>query len=413
MKMKNYFNLQMKRTFKLYPAVLIITVITVCAILAAGLSFVKLNRESEKNTLLTVGIVGDIDGSYVKAGIEFLKSSDSSRFFANFIEFDSEEEALRLTKERKIHGYLKIPEGFFSDIYHGDNTPATYVTLGNANGMSSALMAEVTQTISSFVTETQNGIYCMQDIVHEYELDESTKPYTTKLNIRYVTEVLGRYFSFEAETLGLPDSVSTGAYYVCAVIIVLMLLWGISCHRILDSKNIPLAKLLNSTGFSPCRQVLSEYGAFLSVTLATALIFAAVFGIVCSITDIAIPEFEGTDVLNALSFVIKILPVIAMICFMEFAIYEIFGGGVGGVTFHFLLAVGMSYLSGCFYPSYLFPKVIKDFGAVLPSGAGFTYLRQTVRGELSFESFARVCVYALIFALAAVLARRKALGDAK
>lgn len=405
MRARTYLFLQLKRSFKLLPVVLIIVTLTVCLIGAAGLSFLSANDDND--SLLNVGITGDIEGTYIEAGIELLKTADGSRFFANFIEIPSEEEALRLVHEGKLHGYLSVPEGYFEDIYHGRNTPATYVTLGNATGISADLLAEVTKTVSGYVTETQNGIYCMQDTVHSYKLDTSTRPYTTRLNIEYVKEILGRYSSFKAETLTLPDSVSLIEYYICAIVVILLLLWGIACHRLLDTDELSMSKLLASRGLSHTRQVLCEYGAFFAVTYLTVLLFALMIGVVSEFTGI----IPGVGIFAMLVYSIKLIPVIIMITFMQFCLYELLGSGVGSLTVQFLLVIAMSYISGCFYPSYIFPRVIRDFGALLPAGVGFSYLRQLINGDMSIFSYLPLLAYTLVFALICVLSRKKRAGN--
>ena len=83
MRARTYLFLQLKRSFKLLPVVLIIVTLTVCLIGAAGLSFLSANDDND--SLLNVGITGDIEGTYIEAGIELLKTADGSRFFANFI----------------------------------------------------------------------------------------------------------------------------------------------------------------------------------------------------------------------------------------------------------------------------------------------------------------------------------------
>jgi ABC-2 type transport system permease protein len=405
MRTPTYLSLQLKRSFKLLPVVLVIVTITLCLIGAAGFSF--LSADDESDALLNVGITGNIKGTYIEAGIELLKTADGSRFFANFIEIPDEKEALRLVYEGKLHGYLSIPDGYFEDIYHGVNTPATYVTLGNATGISADLLAEVTKTVAGYVTETQNGIYCMQDTVHSYKLDTSTRPYTTRLNVEYIKEILGRYASFKAETLTLPDSVSLIEYYVCAIVVILFLLWGIACHRLLDTDSLSMSKLLSSRGLSHTRQVLCEYGAFLAVTYVTVLLFSLIIGVVSQLTGI----IPGVGIFAMLIFSIKLIPVIVMITFMQFCLYELLGSGVGSLTVHFLLVIAMCYISGCFYPNYIFPRIIRDFGALLPAGVGFTYLRQMLNGNVSIPTCLSLLGYTLIFALICVLSRKKRAGN--
>ncbi len=409
MMLLKYLKLQLKRFSKLFPAVFIITAITVCAVLLAGLAFANAAENDVDFMRLKVGIVGDIDGSYAKVGIDYLKNADNASFFADFIEYFTEEEAMADLKDGVIAGYLSVPEGYFNDIYYGRNEPATYYTLGSATGIGVTLMSEVTISVSSMVTETQNGVQTMLEIADKYSLDNSN---SLDLNLAYVAEVVGRENAFEVKLLGNSESISQGAYYVCAIILVLAFLWGISCHRLLARDNYATSKLLNSKGLSPTRQIVCEYLSFLAFTLIMYLFFAIVFALVWPRFDLGITELEKLSLTSSLLFVVKILPVIMMISFMQLMIYEMTGSGVGGTTLHFLIVVGMCYASGFFYPSYLLPKALRSFASFFPSGVAFSYLKHTLRGVLSINDFAFVLLYIALFASFSCFARRKAIGKA-
>ena len=126
-----------------------------------------------------------------------------------------------------------------------------------------------------------------------------------------------------------------------------------------------------------------------------------------------VPELEGLTVVGCVLFIVKILPVVVMITFMQMMVYELISNRVAAVLMQFILTVVLGYLSGCFYPSYFFPEALQKISAVLPVGAGFAYVRRAMTGWPSLVDFALVISYAAaFFGLTCSVKRYKVTGDA-
>jgi len=190
------------------------------------------------------------------------------------------------------------------------------------------------------------------------------------------------------------------------IITFFLLLWGISCNSLLASKNLSLFRSLNTFGLKPFRQIICEYIPFMIVTFITFLIMAIIAGFVVDGNKWGITELEDSDLLSCIAFIIKALPVLIMLTAMHTALYELIPGTVSSIMTQFLIAVGLGYLSGCFYPNYFFPESIQNFAAALPSGIGFSYLRKLMTETNSLKDLLPIAAYTVLFITAATLARR-------
>ncbi len=397
MKKHIYFNLQFKRAFKCYPMILFITILTIVSVALAGIAVVSQNLNDDNKQSVRIGVVGDIENSYLKIGLAALESLDSSRFFINFEEM-TETEAKAKLEDGILHGYVVIPEDYIKTIWRGENVPATFVTQSNPDNFGTILTTEVTKIISNMLTETQIAVYSMQDIFSEKMPGTKMKPLNDSLNFRYLDLVLHRQNTYRSETLGIADSISFGGYYVCGIIIFFLLLWGISCNKLMTAKNVSLFRSLNAFGMKPVMQVLCEYAAFLAITFVTLIILAITAGLVLSGKTAGIPELESISTATAVSFVFKTLPVIMMLTMMHTALYELVSGTVSAILLQFLVSVVLGYLSGCFYPNSFFPDAVQRFTEFLPSGIGFSYLRKTLSHTLQAKDLWAVALYFLAFA---------------
>ena len=95
---------------------------------------------------------------------------------------------------------------------------------------------------------------------------------------------------------------------------------------------------------------------------------------------------------------------------MQFAVYELTFGIISGVLAQFVLAAALGYISGCFYPYYMFPQSIQTVASVLPSGITFELLRDNVALRES-NSWWICLLYTAAFLMIAVIARRKRLSE--
>lgn len=408
-----YLKLQIKRGFKMYLTILFITLITIISIVLTSFVLYKQNTDSVDKKKITVGVVGNTKDSYFEMGIVALKKMDNSRFFVDFPEM-TEDEAKDALQKHEINAYVYIPEDFIKGIYYGENIPAQYVTLNTPDGFGSALMNEVVELLSNLVVETQNGMYSMQDVAKAYNRTENLSEKVNTLNLTYLSFVLRRNEVYDLNLLGVSDFLSTEGYYICGILLFLLLIWGISCSQLLSARNLSLVRALNASGIGIKSQLLSEYISYLILTAITFLIFAILFGAVVTNNSFGIRELEASSISSCIMFIINITPVVIMITVMHKLFYELVSGIVSGILLQFIIAIGLGYISGCFYPDTFFPDTIRKVAEVLPAGTGFAFLRKTMSDTISISDYILPFVYTVIFAgLTVIVRKRRMAGDQK
>lgn len=400
-----YFKLQLKRALKIYPAILLITVITLSAIAMTGAVLLKRNAEAEGGKRIKVGIVGDLEQTHLGIGVEVLENLDSSRFTIEFKTME-EQEAITALKNRTISGYVDIPPGFIRGIVRGENVPAKYVTLDAPDNFGSIVMNEIAVAISNIITESQNGLYSMQSVAYEYE-KSGVRDKTGEMNMVYIDHILNRNKAYDHQVLDLTDSLSLGGYYVCGIVLFFLMIWGISCDRLLGSRNLSLSRSLKISGVGVRYQMLCEYASYLVITVITLLIIAIALGMATVGFDIGVKELDGAGIGLCVGFVIMMLPVVVMITAMHTAFYELVSGAVSRILVLFMLAVGLGYISGCFYPSYFFPEGVQKIASVLPTGVGFGYIKRLMSESLTVQDFLWTILYAVGFLAVALFARNR------
>lgn len=410
---KRYCKLCLKRNLKIYPNILVITLLTLLSIAITCSVLMLSNLSDEKKQKFSLGIVGNMQDTYLDIGLNVLQNADSSRLYIEWIELDSEDEAKKALESRKISGYVHIPNNYMSSILSGNNIPAKFVMLSEPEGFGTIIFSEVTEIVSNLVVESQTGMFGMQSFLNEYHKKDFNKK-TALLMKRYMDTILNREEIYGIHNLGVADSLSFIGYYICSLLLIFMLIWGISCNKVFSSKNTEHAKILNNAGIKVHHQIFAEYSAYLFLTLMTVFLLGVIFGVIAHFIHVDVPELLDLGVTSCIGYLIKILPVIIMITMMQYAFYELIPNTVASILTQFICIILLGYISGCFYPNYFFPKIIQTISSLLPVGAGFSYMRKSMIGLPSFGNFLLVFGYiCLFFGISYYSKKYKITGDAK
>lgn len=404
MNKKVYLNLEIKRSFTHCPHVLIITLVLIAGIALSAFAVMNFSQNDGSKQVIRVGVVGNVGDSYLGIGVYAVKKMDSSRFYVDLVEMN-EDDAILALESREIAGYVYIPEGFVKGVTHGTNTPLEYVTGDDPAGFGNILENEIVMMVSDIVTQAQKSVYAVVKLAGDNGASKGIGKKIDRLNLSYINYILNRDKSHELVLTGIADDLSYGGYYVCAIIAFFMMIWGISASSILAEKNNELSGLLYSRGIGSRWQMFSRLAGFALVTLVMLILFALCFGVFADNFDFGIAELRGADVLSSLVFVTKLVPVVLMFASMHVMIYEILSGSVGSILAQFLVAIGLGYVSGIFYPISFFPESVQNFASYLPSGAGFSYIRKTLAGTWILNDGLLVMLYFGVFYSISVAAR--------
>lgn len=401
-----YLGLQIKRMAKSFPAIFLMTVL-----LAGGFGLlawmqVKISQNEPGKQKVSLGVVGDAEDSYLGFGIYALEHLDSSRFTVAFVYLE-EEEAQKELERGGISGYIRIPDGFVQSVVSGENLPVTFVGGGSQAGIGTELVHELSDTISEMITETQTGIYSMQEFYLEQDVLESIYEDTDKLNLRYFDVVLSRENIYQIKNVAGDQELSTGGYYLCAAFLVFLLVWGMNCGGLLVKKDPALEKMLSAGGIGSGMQTGGEFLAFL------LLMGTNCFGIMAVLTVFAgkfrLPVRELESGRTMLTFALGSWPVLLCTAALLFFLYSLVEGLISGLLLNFLGAVCLGYLSGCFYPLSYFPKTVQKTADFLPTGIGMRYMERYLVQKQYVGELWKLLAYALVFFLLSVYIRKRKL----
>ncbi len=405
MKKRMYLFLQFKRALKIYPTVFIVTFMTLASVAAAAFFVINNNSKSEDKQKISIGITGNTTDTFFNIGINVIKSIDSSKNYIDFISM-SEEEAQKALENDEIFGYIFIPDGFVEGIAFLKNNAAKYYFPNKPESLGTILTQEVIDTVSVYITESQRAAEGLRNYIAENNLKKGSAIDDISKKM-LMSILLARNDYFETEFTGVADNLSTGAYYTVGFLLFFLLLWGISCYKLMMKNNCDFYKILRIRGINSSAQIICEYIVYFFITFVTFIFAASVFGIIARNVRIPIAELEFSEIWECVCFVLRIIPAILAVTAMQTALYEAVLGTVPSLLSQFLCAIILGYLSGCFYPNYFFPQAVRTVIEFLPSGAAFSFMRKAAAGDFDAVSFLTLTSYTVVFIAAAILIRKK------
>lgn len=404
-----YLTAQFKRIRQLFPMVMAVTAILICCLGVLAVLLFRADAGQEKKQTVKIGLAGSAEGSYLGFGIEAIQSLDTSRFAIEFLRMESEEEAGEALKRGELSAYLSVPEGYVEALVRGETPRIAYVTSKDAAGIGSVVMMELLNTVSSLITESQSTIYCTQKLLGDKGRQDIMRDVSDRLYLRYVDLILGREEIYELELTGVSGGLSLPEYYVCAVLLVFLMLWGAAAAPLFAQRDYSLCRLLRTKGLTAGRQILAEYLAYAVLLYGVFLAAVLLAGAAVFFFGVSVFPLEWSAMAAVLSFnwMTGMLPVILLIAALHFCVWEWIPNPVTGTLAQFLGAVGMGYLSGCYYPITFFPEEIQMLAPFLPTGAAMGYSGKLLSGGAVWREAAVMAAYALSCLAAAVCCRKR------
>lgn len=401
-----YLELQVKRMANSFPAIFLMTVL-----LAGGFGLlawmqVKISQDEPGKQKMILGVVGDTEDTYLGFGIYALEHLDSSRFELSFAYLE-EEDAKKELERGRISGFVKIPDGFVQSVVNGENLPVTFVGGGSQSSIGSELVRELSDTVSEMITETQTGIYSMQEFYLEQDELETIYEDADRLNLRYFDVVLSRENIYQIKNVAGGQELSTGSYYLCAVFLIFLLIWGMNAGSLLVKKDMALGKVLSAGGIGAGIQTGGEFLAFLLLMGANCLGITVILAVAAGKVRLSAEELENGGAV--FSFILGCWPVFLCMASMLFFLYSLVEGLISGILLNFLGAVCLGYLSGCFYPLSYFPQTIQKIASYLPTGIGMKYMERYLLQRQYTGELWKLLAYTVLFFGTSVYIRKQKL----
>lgn len=387
----SYLRIQLKRTAVYLPFVLLISALILGTMFTIFTAASQSHMDDPGKQKVQIGIVGNTDNAYLNIIFRTLRTLDSSRYSLDF-KFLDEDEANAELEAQRITSYLVIPDGYVEAIEKGEYPPLQVVCNSNTTGFGAAITREIVMSISDITTVSISTLDSGYSFVRENLSDVSASGVYDKMVVRYIDVLLSRTQLYETKEVGVSFGQGFESYYMCALSVLFMMIWGVTAAPMFSRRNRELKKMLSADGFGTAGQISAEFMAYM-LLMAFGMICAYVTALLAvKLVSPIIWERIGMELSDIFAFAAKALFPMLVFGAWNFMLFEAVNSTVSAILIQSLSAIVMGYASGAFYPPTMLPSQIRAFGQFLPSGVSIRFLSQP-----SVPDFMFLVLYAVLF----------------
>ena len=391
-----YFQLELKK----YKSILLGLLIGILLILGIFCGIACLVHNTNQNTkaenTTKVAIAMKEDEPFMDWLFSILTNTETlkeSYQFENILP----EEADALLENGTYNIAFIIPENFIFSLIDGSNKQIVVRFGPNQATISSFLMAQFSETISSIILDTESSIYAMNDYYWKNKLKNRAKD-EQALNIEYIQKLLKRETLFQIEEIENYNALSYSAYYFSSALILFLLFWGLLCPFLLKPENKAFQEKLHIFGISVWKQVIVRFSALLCVFVILYGILALLASLGISLLHIQISGVDLKSFWSCMKLFSLLLFLVPMIVSYIGMVFEVIEDTITSILFLFLSVLIQAYCSGYFYPLSFLPKALQHIAKILPTYTLFQYASDCLKNTWSLRNFARLWLY-MIFLL--------------
>lgn len=398
------FRLQLKRAAKKLPQ-LIAGSLAISAVVIIVVLFCAYSRNA-KGVLETTRIAisaGNNDFFRELAG-DILGGMESADSMLQFVTLE-EEEALKRFAAGELEGVIVFPDDYLGNIGRGDDVPAKIYVKSDGVAYDLGIITRLAGSAERFLASAEATSYSMKDMLDEFGYHDISWEYDSDLDVVNMRMVLSREDNFMKITILGEDSTTMSQSYACAALVMLLLLWGLSCGAIIRNDGKVMTGKLAVGGVSVFKQELIRV---LSIVFLLGTMLSLVFAVMLVSFPFAKNAFAQVGVTSMGQIAFLFVTFIPSLIFAGAAVLLVFTAAaneIGGILMLFTGTIVMGYISGCLLPSVYLPKSIRKIAKYFPT----TYMHREAEagfaGNFDLRSALILLGFALVLFALAVLVR--------
>lgn len=405
--MRKYFVLNLKRLTKVLPYIFATVLLLFSCMFLAFHTAIKAAEGKGQVRFRLALVCGD--DPYFQTGLDVIQAYDSTRFAIETLHLD-EEKARDALNRGELDAYVVIPDGYIRDAMNGKLGELQYVSTTGAVELTTLFKDEITGVVSDIIISCEKAMYGVERIDEDYALENGAGAYTGQISMKYVELLLDRTDMYYVDALGVRDSLGFDGYLFAGIVVLLCAVMLIPACVSFIKPELSLNRLLRSKGIGAGMQVVGEYLAFITIlfipmaflSLGVVLIGSAIPAELMRLITVFQPDnfiFLFIVLLNAAAF--------------AYLFFQLADELVGGILLYFFASLALCFVSGCIYPTYFFPDLLRNVSQFTPQGLSRTIIGSCIIGNVRYTDLFLLSVYTVVLLAAAYVIRLVRLNSAK
>ena len=394
--MVRYFLLRSKQFLRMLVWVIAASVLLGLCAAGAGTALIRQEAEGESQQKYRVALCGITDDPLLQLGITALQTFDETRHSVVLTTMQ-EPDAVQALEAGTLNAYVVIPEGFLTSALQGDVKTLRYVTAPGGTAVAKLFESEITAVIGQILLTAQKGSYGGYFALADNGAEGQALAVLNELCLEYIELAFLRTRLYSVQTLGVGNGLELTEYLTCGLAVCVIFLLSLPFIPISVQTDVAVNRMLAARGCPAWVQACVDLGCLL-------------LGVLISVSAVLLlPIVAGVELCVAWG---DVLPVVFLATVVGFFICSLARDVISAVCLQFLVVIAMCFVSGCLYPAYFLPMMLRNLAAWLPTGLCRVYLTGCVTGA-DTAALGWILVAGILLAAAAVGIRSRRIRQAK
>lgn len=370
--------LQLKRAAKKLPQ-LILGSLAISAVVVMVVLFCAYSRNEESVLPKTRIAVVEGENSLLSDFIQGLLGNMQSADAMVRMEPMEREEAYSAFKRGELECVMDFPTDFMAGIGRGEDEGAILYVKNEGVAYDLGIIVQLADAAEKYLSTAEASSYAMKDVMIEKELEDLIDGYDDELDVVNLRVLLLREDDFSKIVVVGEKDTSISQTYACSALVMLILLWGLSCGAMVKNDSMQLGRKLSVGGVSMFKQELIRLVSMLFL-LGTmlVLVFAGLIGSF-PFTKNAYEQIDVYESGRLWLLLISFIPCLLLSGCIVYFCFMAAANEIGGILLLFTGTIVMGYMSGCLLPMVYLPKAIRKVAKYLPT----TYMREEAENALA------------------------------
>lgn len=364
-----YLRITWKRSLRLLPAQLFITVVLLASMSGLVFGAQKFLYGEQLYRQQKVAIVVEDDSRYTPMLIKFVQQMDSVRTACKF-QIEDREDAFLQLQEGEVLAVMVVPQNVLEDIMNGTNTPVQVYMPQDAT-FESAVFGELLASGASLLTTAQAQTYAVYDLAilaDTLAAQQSETPQAMEHLHQYEQDIddwnldraLKRGKLFSTETVNVTGKVDLPLFYGISAGILITMLWGMGASFLQLPAPEQTGRMLHRAGISTGKQIttlwlVEEFWLFL-LQIGYLLLL-----------DKVLRHYMDIQLTWSSELLLALFLTAMLVSSLQLLVYTfVKEQGLAIITLA-ILSIGMLFLSGGLVPAAFLPKGINVVATYLPT----------------------------------------------
>lgn len=364
-----YLRITWKRSLRLLPAQLFITVVLLASMSCLVFGAQKFLYGEQLYRQQKVAIVVEDESRYTPMLIKFVQQMDSVRTACKF-QIENREDAFLQLQEGGVLAVMVVPQNVLEDIMNGTNTPVqVYMPL--AATFESTVFGELLASGASLLTTAQAQTYAVYDLAISADTlaaQQSETPQAMEHLHQYEQDIddwnldraLKRGKLFSTETVNVTGKVNLPLFYGISAGILITMLWGMGASFLQLPAPEQTGRMLHRAGISTGKQIITLW------LVEGCWLFLLQIGYLL-LLDKVLRFYMDIQLTWSSGLLLALFLTALLVSSLQLLVYTfVKEQGLAIITLA-ILSMGMLFLSGGLVPAAFLPKGINAAATYLPT----------------------------------------------